>query len=148
MRRTCTIARVAGSLALAGPCACYSGMHDVPAADEATDAEPGSDDDAGNESGSGDETAGDPNVACDDAEDVGATPLRRLTRREYANAIADLLAVQADVSGLEDEKLAAFDSNLAAAVDLTTVTQYRTLAEDVGAAAIEDLAAHVPCVPA
>ena len=46
--------------------------------------------------------------------DVGATPLQRLARVQYANAVRDLLEVEIPLDQLpEDEKFGAFDGNIA-----------------------------------
>ena len=77
---------------------------------------------------------------------VGATPLRRLTRAQYANAVRDLLGVTADTDILGgDEKVGPFDSNLSAPVSPVQIDQYRSLSEDVAADAIADLAGILPC---
>jgi hypothetical protein len=142
--------RTAGALALGALVGCYSGVSEQgpSAADDGGEGGSGAADDGaddGADGGSDDGAA----LGCEGAVDVGPTPLRRLTRREYANAVADLLGVQADVASLDpDEKLAAFDSNLAAPVSPGIVRQYRALAEDVASAAVVDLAALVPCDPA
>ena len=55
-------------------------------------------------------------VVCDDLS-VGSTPLRRLTRAQYANAIRDALGLVAEVDALDsDEKAGPFDSNYSASV--------------------------------
>ena len=83
-------------------------------------------------------TSGGPEVVCTDF-DVAPTPLRRLTRQQYANAIRDVLGVSIDVSELgADEKAGAFDSNATAAVSSNTVELYRTLAESVAPRALQD----------
>lgn len=134
-------------LALTTAVGCYAGIPGAGGADEA--ASTGAVDDTGaGTSGAVDDTGAPQSECAGEVQDVGPTPLRRLTRREYANAVADLTGVIADVGALDpDEKLAAFDSNLAAPVSPAIITQYRTLAESVADAAILDLADLVPCAP-
>lgn len=99
--------------------------------------------------GSGDGTdTGEPTAMCPEVT-VGATPLRRLTRAQYANAVRDLLGVTADTDVLGgDEKVGPFDSNLSAPVSPVQIDQYRALSEDVATEAVGDLDALVPCDPA
>ncbi len=151
MRRTSTRRTEVAAIALSAVCGCYSGLSGADSAgDGADDDDAGSadDDDAGSaDDDGGSDDDGTP-TECDGVVDVGATPLRRLTRREYANAVRDLLGIDANVSTLDpDEKLAAFDSNIAAPVSPSIVTQYRALAEDVASTAVADLATVVPCDP-
>jgi hypothetical protein len=144
-----TIPPTIGALATSVLLGCYSGISgaDPSAADGEDDAGSGLDDDDGGSDDAG-ESGDDAATECDGTADVGATPLRRLTRREYANAVSDLLGVDPNVATLDpDEKLAAFDSNLAAPVSPSIVTQYRALAESSAEAALADLGAIVPCVP-
>ena len=62
---------------------------------------------------------------------VGSTPLRRLTRAQYANAVRDALGIVADVSTLDsDEKAGAFDSNYSASVSPDAVEQYRAAVDE------------------
>jgi hypothetical protein len=149
MGRRATISHGIGALTMGALVGCYSGISgsDPAGGDGQGDAGSGLDDDGGSSGGS-DDAGDDAALGCDGPADVGATPLRRLTRREYANAVTDLLGVDANVSTLDpDEKLAAFDSNVAAPVSPSIVTQYRALAENVAESALVDLAAIVPCVP-
>lgn len=150
MATTQAISRGIGAAALAALAGCYSGLGAGASGGDggtADDGGAGSGHDDGGSGGS-DDTGGSP-AECADGFDVGPTPLRRLTRREYANAVADLLGIDADVSTLDpDEKLATFDSNLAAPVSPSIVLQYRALAEAVANAAIVELGAIVPCDPA
>ena len=79
---------------------------------------------------------------------VGATPLVRLNRGQYANTVRDLLHLTAlpDVSDLaEDERVGPFAGNTVAPVSELVVEQYMTTAENVVRAAAADLAALVPC---
>ncbi len=165
MRPTLAIFHGIGALAMGALAACYGGVRSGSSlvgedggdagSGLGTDGPAGSEESAGSaESGESDDSEesddsdGGRPVECTGPADVGPTPLRRLTRREYANAVADLLGVEANVASLDtDEKLAAFDSNLAAPVSPALVMQYRVLAEDVAAAALADLPTLVACVP-
>ncbi len=98
--------------------------------------------------GSGDDGSGDDGVVSCPEASVGSTPLRRLTRAQYANAVRDLLGVNADVMALDgDEKVGPFDSNFSAPVSLVQVSQYRAMAEEVSTVAAGELNAIVPCDP-
>ncbi len=106
--------------------------------DDGTGTDDGSD-------GSGSESGDDGIASCPEA-DVGRTPLRRLTRHQYANAVRDLLGFTADVSTLNgDEKVGPFDSNFSAPVSLVQVSQYRALAENVASTAVAQIEQVVPC---
>ncbi len=140
--------RVASLLLLAaGGCREGSGQGSDPGTTSGTD-------DGGTDTGgtASDDTAdgtdsdtGEPMAACPEVT-VGATPLRRLTRAQYANAVRDLLGVTADTDVLGgDEKVGPFDSNLSAPVSPVQLDQYRALSEDVAADAIGELAAILPC---
>jgi Protein of unknown function (DUF1592)/Protein of unknown function (DUF1588)/Protein of unknown function (DUF1585)/Protein of unknown function (DUF1595)/Protein of unknown function (DUF1587) len=77
---------------------------------------------------------------------LGATPLARLTRTQYAESVKALLGVDADVSQLaEDEKIGAFAGNAAAPVSELLVEQYAQVAESVAASAKSRLASLVDC---
>lgn len=98
-----------------------------------TGGELGSSSGFGSESGDAEtgSTGDAPDVSCDEP-DVSSTPLRRLTGRQYANAVRDVLGVSVDVDALgADEKAGAFDSNGSAAVSPSSVELYRALAEAV-----------------
>ncbi len=83
-------------------------------------------------------TGGEPEMSCTEL-DVAPTPLRRLTRQQYANAVRDVLGVTVDADELGvDEKAGAFDSNGSAAVSSNTVELYRVLAESVAVDALVD----------
>ncbi|MEM7153377.1 MAG: DUF1592 domain-containing protein [Myxococcota bacterium] len=98
-------------------------------------------------SASADETGDDGTPSCGEAS-VGPTPLRRMTRQQYANAVRDLIGLDIDVSSLDgDEKVGPFDSNFSAPVSPVQVSQYRMLAESVAQSAVEDLDALLPCAP-
>jgi len=85
-------------------------------------------------------------LACD-APRVGATPLARLTRAQYARSVQALLGMDdVDVSGLaEDEKVGAFDGNVIAPLSELVIEQYVSLAEAVAKAAASDLPALFTC---
>jgi hypothetical protein len=85
---------IAPALVLALTTGCYAGLPGT--ADTGDTSGPGADTDAAT-SGGADETGGTPSACAGEVQDVGPTPLRRLTRREYANAVADLTGVVADV---------------------------------------------------
>ncbi|MEX1368269.1 MAG: DUF1592 domain-containing protein [Nannocystaceae bacterium] len=106
--------------------------------------------DSADSTGEADETGDDGTPACAelDALSVGSTPLRRLTRQQYANAVRDLLGVTAEVGGLDDdEKVGPFDSNFSAPVSPVQLSQYRAIAETVASAAVADLPGLLPCEP-
>jgi len=82
--------------------------------------------------------------ACGDIE-VGRSPLRRLTRDEYANTVRDLLGVdeavaRQTVSRLgSDEKLGAFAANAVTPVTNLRVEQYATAAQSLATTAVVEL---------
>jgi hypothetical protein len=88
----------------------------------------------------------DPSTACT-APDVGAAPMRRLTRSQYANAVRDLLGVEPAIEELlpPDERLSTFRSNVIAPVSGLDVEQYAEVAELVAAEAVRDLDRLVAC---
>ncbi len=87
--------------------------------------------------------------ACVDEPSVGEAPLRRLTRKQYANAVRDMMGIAADVEGLDDdEKAGPFDANVTAPVSAVTVEQYRALAEDLAEEAVTMVGEIVSCDPA
>ena len=83
---------------------------------------------------------------CQDVH-VGATPLQRLSRTQYANCMRDLLGLSAfDVSVLpQDEKVGAFDGNTVAPVGDLDIEQYQSAAEQAGQAAKSKLETLVSC---
>jgi hypothetical protein len=97
---------------------------------------------------------GDGDPSSDDAADVcatldvGITPLRRLTREEYDNTVADLLgtAQQPARAFSPDEKLLGFAAGLS--VTPLLVDQYMTASEELAAEAVTDLPALLGCDPA
>ncbi|MEJ7727951.1 MAG: DUF1592 domain-containing protein [Polyangiaceae bacterium] len=83
----------------------------------------------------------DPQAECAGAKlDVGASPMRRLTRVEYDNTVRDLLgdltAPARDFA--PDEKAGGFDANSGAAVSEAQVEQYVDAAEQLATAAVAD----------
>jgi hypothetical protein len=73
---------------------------------------------------------------------AGNVPLRRLNRREYENAIRDLLAMEVDAGALlpEDDLEGGFDNNAAALqVSPTFIDQYLNAARTISHNAIGDL---------
>ena len=72
---------------------------------------------------------------------VGATPLRRLTREQYDNSIRDLLGIEGhpSLALAADEKLAAFYSNSISPVSRLSVEQYRDTAEDLAVTAVKQV---------
>lgn len=103
--------------------------------------DPGKDDKGGKDDRSGDGGA----PSCTDTIDVGVTPLRRLTRTQYARAVRDVFKVEADVSELApDERVGrVFASNAEASVSAIQLRQYMDLAEQLSAQI--DAAALAPC---
>lgn len=100
-----------------------------------------------------DPTLRDPTTSCTDIE-VGRSPLRRLTRDEYANTVRDLLGVSDDVAEEtasrlgSDEKLGAFAANAVTPVTNLRVEQYATAAQTLAGTAVADLDALLaPCAP-
>jgi Protein of unknown function (DUF1592)/Protein of unknown function (DUF1588)/Protein of unknown function (DUF1595)/Protein of unknown function (DUF1587)/Protein of unknown function (DUF1585) len=82
--------------------------------------------------------------------DVAASPLRRLTRTQYANTVRDLLNL--DNSGADglspDEKNGGFFSNAAVNLAEIQVDQYQRSAERIADRATQNLKDLVPCAPA
>jgi hypothetical protein len=102
--------------------------------------------DAGGSLG-GDAGFSQPALNCDEPA-VGATPLVRLNRGQYANAVRDLLSLSTppDVSDLaEDERVGPFAGNTVAPVSELVVEQYMTTAETVARGAAANLAGLVSC---
>lgn len=137
---------------------CYSGLHDGPAGGGAADAGLDDDDDAGDGAGRDDGDDGDDGEDDGAAQDcdtlqVGLSPLRRLTRLQYRNAVRDLLGVDVDVDVLpEDERadaVGAFASNVLAPISENSVRDYQNAAEQTLELAIASgaLDAAIPCDP-
>lgn len=74
-----------------------------------------------------------------DGADVGPTPALRLTQSQYANAVRDLLNVEADIEAIlpEDETLGVFASNALTSVTELQVEQYMNAAEAAAEAAAD-----------
>jgi hypothetical protein len=84
------------------------------------------------------------------APSAGPAPLRRLTRAELENTIADLLgdAAASDVELSGDEKIAGFSSNSIAPITLSGLEDYEALsAETAERALAEGLADRLGCDP-
>lgn len=80
---------------------------------------------------------------------AGASPMRRLTRLQYANSVNDLLKLNLDSAALlaEDEKVGVFDSNLLSPVGELHVEKYMKAAEAAAEAALANVASLLPCDP-
>lgn len=136
---------LAAGLALGG---CYTGLSGDPAAADGGADSVGDDAGPATSGGAEDEGGGDPaGLDCDGAVQIGATPLRRLTRAQYDATVRDLLG---DASAparafVHDERHGGFLSNTAVVADLQ-VEQYRlaaqTLAETARATRFD---AWMPC---
>jgi hypothetical protein len=95
--------------------------------------------------GEGDGSAAQP--LCDGAApQVGASPMRRLTRAHYRNSVRELLGLEVELQELTpDEKVGAFDSNAVSPVSELVVEKYMALAERLAAAAVADVDTLVAC---
>lgn len=91
-----------------------------------------------------------PNLNCNGVPDVSSGPLRRLTKLEYNNLVADLLGDTRDLGARfgEDEKLGRFSVNVDAPASEQQVEQYLEAAESVAKLAVEALPKVLPCDPA
>lgn len=132
---------------------CYTGAAPEPLrlGDDGANADGGAGADAGGDAGDDADDDDDPprvGDACD--ADVGPTPLRRLTRRQYDNTIRDLLALDLGLaeSFVADEKVSSFDANTTAPVTQLSVEQYQEAAEWVAKLAVVVPGAILPCDPA
>ncbi len=105
-----------------------------------------------NMAGTIDESGGDEpgeNTQCDALPDSGPSRLRRLTRRQYASAVYDLLAIAVDPEDLpRDERLGQFTDNIVAPVDVAEADLYLAVAENMAASVLGNLAEVLPCAPA
>lgn len=99
-------------------------------------------------SGAGGSGAVDPVAEACTTLDVGFTPLRRLTRGEYNQSVADLLGDSSAPADqfVPDEKLLGFSAGLT--VPSLLAEQYMSAAEALSAQATEDLPALLECDPA
>jgi hypothetical protein len=99
--------------------------------------------------------AADPNGSnqqglCEDGSvKVAPSPMRRLTQREYNNAVRDLLGDQSQPAAdfVPDAKLGGFDANAIAAASKLQLQQYLHAAETLAASAVSerlDTLARVP----
>ncbi|MCH9685472.1 MAG: DUF1592 domain-containing protein [Deltaproteobacteria bacterium] len=107
---------------------CYSGVDgfDGPGAGgDPARVPPG--DDAGQDDGN-------PEASCEEGPAVGASPLRRLTRFEYDNAVRDLLGDTTrpgEQLFSPDEHLGGFAANAVAPISKTQLDEYASAAEDL-----------------
>jgi len=127
--------------------ACYTGLP----ADEGGASDAGGDaGEAASESDGGASEGGDDGpVASCDVPEVGVTSLRRLTRQQYENTVRDLLGYtgEAATGFAPDERVGPFLSNIGAPITEVQVEQYMDAAEDIAAAATQDIGAILPCDP-
>ena len=87
-------------------------------------------------------------LCADGTVDVAESPLRRLTRREYNNAVRDLLGDDSRPADdlVPDESISGFASNSVAPVTKLQVEDYVTVAESLAAKAVADnLPALITC---
>ena len=134
---------------------CYSGLFDGP--EQLPPRAPGAsgddDDDGASRDDAGDDGAddgdGEPQGECA-TPNAGVQPLRRLTRIQYTNTIADLLGVDTDVAEVFplDERVGAFESNAIVPVSDLVVEQYMDAAEDLAIEAIDTNPSLLGCDPA
>ena len=76
------------------------------------------------------------------------SPLARLTRREYARSVKDLLGVDFPVANLQPDGIVGlFFANVSAPVSEAQVDEYRLAAEQIAEAATMDAAALAGCDP-
>jgi Protein of unknown function (DUF1592)/Protein of unknown function (DUF1588)/Protein of unknown function (DUF1595)/Protein of unknown function (DUF1585)/Protein of unknown function (DUF1587) len=142
-----TSTRERWAMAMALVCGCQSGGTARTPSDATGDS---SGTDTGSTASSTDTSGADTGEpsGCEPTLAGGFTPMRRLTREQFANAIDELLGLEADVTMLEgDERLGAFASNLTAPVSLTSVQQYRVAAETLAEAGMPALVAALDCDP-
>ncbi len=136
-------AKIALALPLAFMPACYTGLGEA-------DLGQGLDDDLAADDGPGRDEGGEgePAALCQEHE-VGAQPLRRLTRSQYDHVVRDLLDIDTNPSALfpADEKIGSFYSNGVAPVSDLLVEQYMSVSEELSTTAVEDLSSLLPCDP-
>ena len=88
--------------------------------------------------------------ACASAPSSGSTPLRRLSRSEYANTVRDLFGAQTPAPDLiADPRALGFDNNAQVLVVTPTAAErYLTVAESLAAAAtaVSNIGALSPCL--
>jgi hypothetical protein len=77
---------------------------------------------------------------------IGATPLQRIGRAQYANSVRDILKVAVEQTRLpEDEKYGAFDGNVVVPITDLVLEQYVSAAEAAARSALPEIEALVPC---
>src|SRR5262245_28335122 len=78
---------------------------------------------------------------------VVASPLRRLTRREFNNTVRDLLGETGNPAGgfVVDARAGLFDNNAGSLVTALVASQYADAADGLARAAIGKLATLAPC---
>jgi hypothetical protein len=81
------------------------------------------------------------------ADQIGLSPLRRLTKLEYDNSIRELLGVEMGLAQQfnADETAGPFPSNYFTPITESTYGQYATAAATAAAKAVERLSTLVPC---
>jgi hypothetical protein len=84
------------------------------------------------------------------ADQIGVSPMRRLTRTQYDNTIKDLLGVDLQLSDdfSEDELAGVFAGNYFTPISESQYTQYATAASHAAAKAVERLPQLLPCAAA
>jgi hypothetical protein len=84
------------------------------------------------------------------ADQIGTSPLRRLTKAQYDNTIKDLLGVDLKLSDdfSEDELAGSFAGNYFTPISESQYTQYGTAASHAAAKAVERLPQLIPCAAA
>ena len=100
-------------------------------------------------SSGGDSSTGDPAAACQ-LPALGPAVVRRLTRVEYNNTVRDLLGdTSRPADAFPAEEVVNGFNNNAAALGVTDLLaeQYMSAAEALSAAAVQDIAALLPCDP-
>jgi hypothetical protein len=146
--------RQTGLVAALSLCGCYAGRGAGPGSGDPDDdpgAATGDDGDgSGGDDASDDGGTGDPAVDCAGVG-AGLAPLRRLTKVQYENTIADLFggAVTPSAAFPESQILHDYTNNPAAnVVSLPHAEDLLIAAEEVAEQVIDDVAAFVPCDPA
>lgn len=89
-------------------------------------------------------------ATCDPAAPASAefAPLARLTRREYARTVKDLLGFDFPTANLQPDGIVGlFFANVSTPVSEAQVDQYRVAAEQIAEAATQDVAALTGCAP-
>jgi hypothetical protein len=75
-----------------------------------------------------------------DGPTVGAAPLRRLTREEYANSVRDLLDIETEVTDgfVQDQFVGGFAANSVTSLSKSEVEAYLSASEDLAALALAE----------